>query len=289
MIFSKKSILANKIISKEEDIRSYEEFIPILLYKNNLLSLLISKLTITPKIADIIARVRIGFAYLIPNHLKTRKIMMKYIQNKPLRMRRVPIWLQSTKMAIVVASESTLQHVPNRLKTPEVIKDAISRDCDNVKYIPRHLMTQEIAMEAVSVSCRRYEYSKAILDYIPRKMITIEMVKLIVSARSALIRFMPRKFVTPEIQMIAVRKKVSHIFYIRDPSREVIMFAIENDKKAMNYIHASSMTPDIIEVAIEHSRDAVKYIPKHMLNTEQLSLRRKIRKEKLMNRKIKQQ
>jgi hypothetical protein len=210
----------------------------------------------------------------IPKKNLTHKICYRAVKLNPFAIKDVPHEFQTEEMCIiaVVANQHAITHC--KYKTPLVFEAMVKNFGNAIDKVPIDSITDEIAMIAVS------SYGSA-LRRIPKVMHTYEMVKLAIENSGYAIEHARQDLVTEELYAIGVNKDpftvkyvleqtdkikwaallgaiggntniMTHIFgYIKDPTEEMINFAVDNDPSAI----AKLENPTLVQVKTSSLKD----------------------------------
>ena len=118
------------------------------------------------------------------------------------------------------------------------------------------VMDQEIADKIFALNPRN-------IEYIPERLITMEMIKTALQKDGRLIEVLPPKFQTFEIQKLALSKSYKTLSAIPEEfmTDEIIKYALSLNGDALNYVPKDKRTLEFCELALAGNVSCFRAIP----------------------------
>lgn len=118
------------------------------------------------------------------------------------------------------------------------------------------VMDQEIADKIFALNSRN-------IEYIPERLITMEMIKTALQKDGRLIEVLPPKFQTFEIQKLALSKSYKTLSAIPEEfmTDEIIKYALSLNGDALNYVPKDKRTLEFCELALAGNVSCFRAIP----------------------------
>lgn len=126
----------------------------------------------------------------------------------------------------------SLAQIPSLLRTPELCRQFVADDGQQLRYVPRHLMTKELCRVAL-------HQSPHAAAYVPKKFMDSEMVQPYITQYAAIVRHMPRHLKTADVYKLAAAAGLDRQYcpphwraevYGQQPARYVPAYVPRNKK-----------------------------------------------------------
>jgi len=118
-----------------------------------------------------------------------------------------PKEMLTEEMVIAAVSDSSLRHIPEELRTPEVCFAAVYDDDDDLRFVPEHLREQVRARkEAIPETTWLNDllwYTGNHVFRLPKKLATAEFCRTMVERNAYTIEIVPEGLRTPELEAMA--------------------------------------------------------------------------------------
>lgn len=214
----------------------------------------------------------------IPKRLQTTEMARTALEHDGRSLKYVSKKLITEELCKVALINNgyALRYVPEKYVTKELCEFAVEHDGTAIEFVPREWITSRFAHIAVC-SCTRQlsEYENYPIKFIPKELVTDDLVYESVRCAPFSIKNIPEKYITDELLYMAVSNEPSSVRYIpdhkltqkiRDRAFEIDPFVIKCFPKAFVTLEMCLKVIEISDNKDEDKRLSYKLFPYELLN-----------------------
>ena len=152
---------------------------------------------------------------------------------------------------------SALYHVnPLEKRTYRICKLAVTQRGSTLQNVPDNVKSRLICWIAVA-NC------PDALQFVPKRFRSNALYELAVSAKGSALKFVPRSKRTLRICTIAVRSEGAALRYVPTPLKTMYLstIAVESDGMALRFVKKKYITYEMCKVAVANNPGAIVYVP----------------------------
>ena len=160
-------------------------------------------------------------------------------------------------LAAVQYSWTELRLVPMYMRNKKICDCAIKQSFGAIAYLPKTFITKEIAVNAIINSVvimaeakEKKCYITWPIEYVPKKMLTKELIMLSISVSSDSINNIPERFISKEIAISMVQHNGMSLRHVPEKYRandKIIEIALKNNPAAFRYVPEEKKTHELCE------------------------------------------
>ena len=167
--------------------------------------------------------------------------------------------------------------VPDRFKSEQYWRIAVSRRHYSLGIVPHHWRTEEVCKLAVGTSCHCCNN----IEDVPNELLSEEMYKLSVRRRGTVgLLYIPRGKKTEELCRIALdahqyspnaskedRMKLCSLQYIPPKLRspEICLLGVQIESLNLDYVPYKLKTTEMCQIAVANNCSAIRYVPTSLM------------------------
>lgn len=185
----------------------------------------------------------------IPKRLQTPEMVRYALEHDGCSLRDVSKKLITEELCkfALINSGSALSYVPEKYITKELCEFAVEHDGTAVEFVPVEWITPELAHKAVcSCTWLLSQYESYPIKFIPKELVTDDLVYESVRCAPFSIKNIPDKYITEEL----------------------LYMAVSNEPSSVRYIPSYKLTSKICDRAFEIDPFVIKFLPKAFVTQE---------------------
>ncbi len=168
----------------------------------------------------------------------------------------------------ILQEPSSFYYIPDKYKTKRLCEFALDVDGSLIAYIDTDYITADLAVKAIN-NCtgKHYKYP---IGYVPKVLITKDLVKMSVTNNPESLRDIPKRFITKELINIAINGEPLTLEFVpaHKRTKDICMMAYKNNKSAIEWIPEEYVTEEMYKDAFEENYKVIKVIPQRLITRQ---------------------